>query len=365
MVNASLKQLMSLANKKFWLWVLGLLGGWVIVIALLLFIIFASIVGTIAGGKASESKDNVGAFCSSTGSISIEQMNGGLENAGVFTGRGDLFITAAESWGIDPVLMAAIALHETGRGTSNAVVTKKNPGGLMDPRTGSKQLYVFDSLEDGLDVMAKTLHNRIIKDGHNTIPKLGQVYAPVGADNDPNGLNSHWIPTITTLVADFGGLTMNCEVSDGQLVMDVPEGTFVIPTTGRQTSPYGNRFHPNDKVWRLHAGVDWADKKGSLVWASSDGVVSKIQTGCVEGNRSCGGGWGNFVFVQHEINGQMIETIYAHLSVVHIAVGQSVKGGQVIGLMGHTGNSTGSHLHFEMHVGGYKNSVDPMNYLTK
>lgn len=357
-----MKKLLSLVNKKFWFWIIGLLGGWGILISLLFFIVLIMIIGAVTGGSSSQDGE-FGAYCSSTGSVNVEQMNGGLGNAGVFTNKGDLFINVAESWGIDPVLMAAIALHETGRGTSNAVVNKNNPGGLMNPATGSKELYVFDTLADGLDAMGRTLHNRIIKDGLNTIEKLGNVYAPIGATNDPNGWNQHWIPTVSGLVQDFGGLTMNCEIGSGELVMDVPSGTFVIPTTGRKTSPFGNRFHPNDKVWRLHAGVDWADRKGSLIWSSSDGTVSKVHSGCVEGNRSCGGGWGNHVFVKHEINGQIIETVYAHLSAVQVAQGQKIKGGQVLGLMGHTGNSTGSHLHFELHIGGYKNPVDPLKYI--
>ncbi|WP_236927537.1 glucosaminidase domain-containing protein [Geobacillus thermodenitrificans] len=55
-------------------------------------------------------------------------------------------MNAAEKYGIDPVLLIAIALHETGYGTSHAVKNKNNPGGIMDPSTG--KLKVFDSLED-------------------------------------------------------------------------------------------------------------------------------------------------------------------------------------------------------------------------
>ena len=57
--------------------------------------------------------------------------------------------------------------------------------------------------------MGNTLHNRIIKDGQFTISDLGSVYAPIGADNEPTGLNNHWAPNVTALVAQFGGLTAN------------------------------------------------------------------------------------------------------------------------------------------------------------
>lgn len=156
-------------------------------------------------------KNAFGTFCRAEGQVDMDAFSSVLSNAGVFRSMDTTFISIANEFGIDPVLMAAIALHETGYGTSNAVVNKNNPGGLMNPATGSKQLYLFNTLEEGLRAMGKTLHNRIIKDGLNTIEKLGAVYAPIGASNDPNNLNSHWVPNVTKITADLGGLTLNCE----------------------------------------------------------------------------------------------------------------------------------------------------------
>lgn len=158
------------------------------------------------------SGNSFGSMCRQDGEIEMNSFSSTLTTAGVFAGMEYDFIRIAEEYGIDPVLMAAIALHETGYGTSNAVVNKNNPGGLMNPATGSRELYEFATLEDGMRAMANTLHNRIIKDGLNTIEKLGNVYAPVGAANDPNGLNIHWIPNITQVANSLGGLTMNCEM---------------------------------------------------------------------------------------------------------------------------------------------------------
>ncbi|MHC5253144.1 NlpC/P60 family protein [Listeria kieliensis] len=149
--------------------------------------------------------------CSAVGEVSVNQFNQALEKAGVFKGKGEVFLRLAHEQGIDPVLFASIAMSETGWGSSKAVQTKNNPGGLMDSSGGV--LQSFSSIEDGLASMSRTLHNRIIKDGLNTIEKLGAVYAPVGASNDPLNLNSNWIPTVYSIAEKFGGLTANC--SDG------------------------------------------------------------------------------------------------------------------------------------------------------
>ncbi len=72
--------------------------------------------------------------------------------------------------------------------------------------------------------------------------------------------------------------------------------------------------------------------------------------------------------VTHSIDGQTITSLYAHLSRISVSVGQSVSKGQQIGAIGTTGNSTGPHLHFEIHIGNWegmdKNSVNPLRYIS-
>ncbi len=80
---------------------------------------------------------------------------------------------------------------------------------------------------------------------------------------------------------------------------------------------------------------------------------------------SCGGGYGNFVEIEHNLNGKKVVTRYAHLESVESAVtkGATVKKGQVIGKMGDTGHSFGKHLHYEVRTGtglwGKGGTVDP------
>lgn len=95
-----------------------------------------------------------------------------------------------------------------------------------------------------------------------------------------------------------------------------------------------------------HRGTDIVYLDGSSdVFAVGDGRVEVVHSGCRVGDRNCGYTWGNYVRILHP-NGY--RTLYAHLAMPRVQVGQQVKGGQVIGVMGNTGNSTGKHLHLEL-----------------
>lgn len=129
----------------------------------------------------------------STGPTSATAASLDRHLGGAFAGRGQAFVDAANRHGVDPNLLAAIAIHETGNGTSRAVRQNNNPGGLMNPRTNWSTLQRFDSLESGIDAMARNLQRNYIRQGRTTIESIGPKYAPVGAANDPRGLNGHWV----------------------------------------------------------------------------------------------------------------------------------------------------------------------------
>lgn len=287
-----------------------------------------------------------GGYCSVDGEINEELWDAKMSASGVFSDKGDLFINIASKQGIDPVLMAAIALHETTNGTSSAVIKKNNPGGLM----GSDGLMTFSTLDEGLEAMGQTLHNRIIQDGLVTIADLGSVYAPIGAENDPTNLNSHWVPNITKFVSLLGGLTMNCKVQIGDFVQPIPNVTI--------NSNFGVRIHPVTGAVSKHEGVDLACSNPDPIYAAKGGHVvfaeypeAPLHT------------YGNIVVIQHENN---VYSAYAHLSSISVEVGQEVHQLEVIGACGTTGSSTGDHLHFEIHVGSmFKNRINPMTYLSQ
>ncbi|MGA3600074.1 murein hydrolase activator EnvC family protein [Lysinibacillus agricola] len=133
-------------------------------------------------------------------------------------------------------------------------------------------------------------------------------------------------------------------------------GTWIKPTNGRLTSPYG---------WRnigagpeFHYGVDLANSTGTPIWAAADGVVSYAAPLS---------SYGNAVIITHSIDGQIYATVYAHLNSINVSVGAEVSQGQQIATMGSTGRSTGPHLHFEVHNGPWQGqsvgSVNPLKYI--
>ncbi|MBQ8193262.1 MAG: M23 family metallopeptidase [Bacilli bacterium] len=101
-------------------------------------------------------------------------------------------------------------------------------------------------------------------------------------------------------------------------------------------------------------------KSGKVIYPTSSYQIAYSDNGSLKNND--GGGFGNYVKIEHA-DGSV--AIYAHLAKNSITVfaGDEVKQGQVIGKMGHSGRSTGAHLHFEIRVNGIK--VDPMNYISK
>jgi murein DD-endopeptidase MepM/ murein hydrolase activator NlpD len=124
-------------------------------------------------------------------------------------------------------------------------------------------------------------------------------------------------------------------------------GGAVAPTTGRVTSCYGPRFGT------LHAGIDIAAPIGTPIFAPEGGVV--VQAGPASG-------FGLAVALQHP-DGTI--TLYGHVNQFFVSVGQTVTTGQQIAEVGNRGQSTGPHLHFEVHTGGlYVNRVNPVPWLT-
>ena len=135
----------------------------------------------------------------------------------------------------------------------------------------------------------------------------------------------------------------------------VERGTKIPPTYikpisgGRLSSSFGRRSAPTKGASTYHQGIDWAVPRGTAVYASSGGTVTKA---------GWGSGYGYVVYIRHPDGW---ETRYAHLNKVLVSAGQTVKQGQKIALSGNTGRSTGPHLHFEIRANG--TAVNPLKYL--
>jgi beta-N-acetylglucosaminidase len=108
---------------------------------------------------------------------------------GVLQNTGHFFAEAGKKYDIDPALLAAISIQETGNGTSNAARFKYNVAGMM----GKNGLKSYSSIEESIFDMARNLRQNYLDQGKLTIAQIGAKYAPIGAANDPTQLNNHWV----------------------------------------------------------------------------------------------------------------------------------------------------------------------------
>lgn len=99
------------------------------------------------------------------------------------------------------LITIAISKHETGNWTSKAFKNKNNFGGVMC-NSGLKN---YSTYEEGLTGFVNLLKNRYFDKGLDTIEKIGAVYCPVGASNDPTGVNQYWIPNVTSYYNNYAG----------------------------------------------------------------------------------------------------------------------------------------------------------------
>jgi len=123
----------------------------------------------------------------------------------------------------------------------------------------------------------------------------------------------------------------------------------IWPTQGRITSPFGQRRSPITRRVQFHRGIDIASFSGTPVVATASGRVVEA---------SYRSGWGRLIIINH---GYGFHTYYAHLRGFAVSVGDTVSKGQRIGYMGNSGSSTGTHLHYEVHVN--REPVNPREYM--
>ncbi|QSB17452.1 M23 family metallopeptidase [Natronosporangium hydrolyticum] len=149
--------------------------------------------------------------------------------------------------------------------------------------------------------------------------------------------------------------SLTAVVPAGEWTLPLPAGSYEL------TSGFGMRWG------RLHAGVDFAAPTGTPIYAAAGGVV--LDAGCTSPRCDIPGsidmpGCGLRVNINH---GGGIVTRYCHAVALNVAAGEPVVAGQVIGWVGSTGNSTGPHLHFEIHQGAppatNDTAIDPIQFL--
>jgi murein DD-endopeptidase MepM/ murein hydrolase activator NlpD len=128
---------------------------------------------------------------------------------------------------------------------------------------------------------------------------------------------------------------------------------FLHPVAGVVSSAFGMRLHPLLRIWKLHDGIDFAAACGTAIRAPYAGVVTKAFFNSAYGNR---------LFLSHgSVDGVRVETAFNHAARYLVQPGQRVSRGQVIGVVGSTGLSTGCHLHLMVWLNGRLSN--PMSWL--
>ena len=173
---------------------------------------------------------------------------------------------------------------------------------------------------------------------------------------------SYNLQAVEAQVAQEAAITQAAQAAPGTTVST--PGGLLAPLNGPISNPFGPSalaFEPavtfNGITYpHFHTGIDIAGPLDAPIRAAADGVVAIA--GTEVDNQGHAVGYGNYIVIAHA--GRMI-TLYGHLDQLLVHVGQVVRAGQLIGLEGSTGNSTGPHLHFELHVAGLL--TDPAKYL--
>ncbi|SOB86899.1 Murein DD-endopeptidase MepM and murein hydrolase activator NlpD, contain LysM domain [Sphingomonas guangdongensis] len=207
-----------------------------------------------------------------------------------------------------------------------------------------------------ISVLATLTHRAVRSRSFLISALVGAAVVGGGAQANGSGGSSQPVATVAEVgVADAGQAEQFRALFQSWKKMDTTEGTAIaIPSTQpvdalQFTSNFGVRSDPFRGTAAMHSGVDIPGPIGTPIYATADGIVARAERA---------GGYGNLIEVNH---GRGIETRYGHLSKILVEPNTRVRRGQLIGLMGSTGRSTGSHLHYEVRVEGH--AVNPVPYL--
>ncbi len=205
---------------------------------------------------------------------------------------------------------------------------------------------IFDRIEDALTISVKPLDKMFRAAGLDTDNLLDSVrrdYSGQGGPTAPITFSTKGEPASSESLRANDILDKLDRMNLYRLAAEKSPFAMPVYDSFRYTSGFGARWG------RMHEGADMAGAHGTSIYATADGVVT------FAGRMS---GYGNLVKIKHDFG---LETRYAHMARLRVAVGQRVSRGEQIGDMGNTGRSTGTHLHYEVRVGG--TPVDPMTYI--
>lgn len=172
------------------------------------------------------------------------------------------------------------------------------------------------------------------------LPASAEIVAEQVVVLDLQDYQANWYPMAEAVRDDFSISTFTV------VQWPVPAGTTISSYYGWR----GGQGVPSD-----HGGIDLNPGNGHPIQSIAEGVVVEVSNG--------GSAYGVYAVVEHDVDGDTVRTLYGHMQngSLTVGVGQAVSRGEILGLVGSTGLSTGPHLHFEVHVNGVE--VDPLPWL--
>lgn len=206
---------------------------------------------------------------------------------------------------------------------------------------------VLSQLEDAVSISVKPLDDMFRNVGMNPEKVLNTIragYSGEGGPLNPISYSSSGDAAIGQNEAKAQEIMVTLDkINSYRIAVEKMPLAMPVQNSFRYTSPFGRRWG------RAHEGIDMAAPVGTPIYATADGTVTWA------GWQS---GYGNLIKIQHELG---TETRFGHLSKIKVKVGQKISRGTLIGAMGNTGRSTGSHLHYEVRVNG--TAVNPMTFI--
>jgi murein DD-endopeptidase MepM/ murein hydrolase activator NlpD len=205
---------------------------------------------------------------------------------------------------------------------------------------------IFTQLEEALTVSVQPLEKMFSSAGVDTddlIERVRRDYSGQGGPLAPLTFSTKGGPPDTMTLRANDILSGLDKINLYRIAVEKTPLMIPLSQSFRYTSGFGPRWG------RMHSGTDFAGAHGSPIRATADGVVT---------HAGRAGAYGNLVKIQHAYG---YETRYAHASKIYVKVGQRVSRGDKIAAMGNTGRSTGTHLHYEIRIGG--KAINPMRYI--
>jgi murein DD-endopeptidase MepM/ murein hydrolase activator NlpD len=160
-----------------------------------------------------------------------------LKDKNLLSSQAKAYVDAGKKEDVDPYLLVAISMLETGNGTSDVLKTKNNAAGIYDQ--AAQDSKSFAKIEDSIFEQANILNRFYIQEGLITIPDIGAKYAPPGASNDPNGTNGEWPANVKAIYGEMTGISDGSLFNQGRFTSNTnttnPATGAINPSTGNSS----------------------------------------------------------------------------------------------------------------------------------